>query len=453
MVDMLHGERETWFGYQGMGILVFVLLALIIFKPIEIGVAVAATGILIASRAAGSWGPSTAERTRIAGLIVAGIVLASGLAVWQLGPFVALISTILLPLALATGFLSLKGKLEEQGPRLLAVGLLVVMVMTIGFIRIVAFGPPVIDVIDLHVAAADALLDGENPYTAATAVDTSPTAADGAVWVGYPYPPLTLIAYSGAQILFGDPRWASVIAVALAVILIVRPWATLTRAQAGALVALSLALVAQPLLGHVVRSAWTDPIALPFLVGMGLLWRKNPALAAVLLGLALGTKQYFVLALPLLLVWGDDYRWKRLWIAGGVAALSILPAFLINPRGAWDALVAVHLDTPLRLDSIGVAGIGWDTPLWLLVVASAGVALWMGWQGGAASRFLLGLAAALATAFLLGSQAFLNYWFFVGAVAIVAVATDDHLLSGAPISDSEHASRPPTPRDSPGVLG
>ncbi len=249
MVDMLRSERETWFGYQGIGILAFVLLtltivkpieigvaaaatgiliaspaagswgpstaqrtriaglivaglvlalglavwqlgpfvaaisaillplalatgflswkgkleergprllALIIFQPIEIGAAVAATGILIASRAAGSWGPTTAERTRIAGLVVAGFVLAAGLAVWQLGPFVAVISAILLPLALATGFLSLKGKLEERGPRLLAVGLLVVMVMTIGFIRIVAFDPPVIDVIDLHVSAADA---------------------------------------------------------------------------------------------------------------------------------------------------------------------------------------------------------------------------------------------------------------------------------------------------------
>ena len=117
MVDMLRSERETWFGYQGIALLTFALLALTVFKPIEIGVAVAATGMLIASRAAGSWGPSTAERTRIAALIVAGIVLASGLAVWQLGPFVAVISAILLPLALATGFLSLKGKLEERGPR------------------------------------------------------------------------------------------------------------------------------------------------------------------------------------------------------------------------------------------------------------------------------------------------------------------------------------------------
>jgi hypothetical protein len=326
----------------------------------------------------------------------------------------------------------MKGRLEERGPRILAAGLLVVMVLTIGFIRIVAFEPPVIDVLDLHISAAEVLLDGGNPYTEATALDTGPNAGEGAVWVGYPYPPLTMIAYSGSFLLFGDSRWATVIAMAIVVVLLVRPWVRLSRVQAGALVALGLALVAQPVLGHVIRSAWTDALALPFLVGVGLLWRKNPLMAAVLLGLAFGTKQYFILALPLLLVWGDDYRWKRFWIAGGVAALSIVPAFVIGPGGAWDALVVAHLDTALRLDSIGVAGIGWDTPLWRLLAATVGVALWMGWAGGPASRFMLGLAATLAIAFLLGSQAFLNYWFFIGAVAVVAVASDDRLA--APVS-------------------
>jgi hypothetical protein len=287
----------------------------------------------------------------------------------------------------------------------------------------------VIDVLDLHISAAEVLLDGGNPYTEAEALDTGPNAGEGAVWVGYPYPPLTMIAYSGAYLLFGDPRWATVIAMAIVVILLVRPWVRLSRVQAGALVALGLALVAQPVLGHVIHSAWTDALALPFLAGVGLLWRKNPLMAAVLLGLAFGTKQYFILALPLLLVWGDDHRWKRFWIAGGVAALSIAPAFVIGPREAWDALVAAHLDTALRLDSIGLAGLGWDIPFWLIVAASVAVALRMGWHGGSASRFLIALGATMAVTFILGSQAFLNYWFLVGAVAIVAVASDDRLVA------------------------
>jgi len=301
----------------------------------------------------------------------------------------------------------------------------------------------VIDVLDLHIAAADALLEGQNPYTELAVVDTSPTAEEGDFWVGYPYPPLTLIAYSGSEILFGDPRWASVIALVFAVILIAHPWRAMTRAQAGALVALALALVTQPVLGHVVRSAWTDPIALPFLVGVGLLWRRNPALSAVLLGLAFGTKQYFILALPLLLVWGDDYRWKRTAIAAGVAALSVLPAFVAHPQGAWDALVAAHLETPLRLDSIGLAGIGFAAPFWLMLVASVGVAIWMGWRGGPPPRFMLGLSATLATAFLLGSQSFLNYWFFIGAVVIVAVASDD-ALNGEDPADEGSIAQPLT---------
>jgi hypothetical protein len=435
---LLRRRRDTWIGYQGFAIAAYVLAALTVFKSIEIGVAVAATGLLIASRAGGTRGPNTPERMRAAALIAAGFLLAVGLAAWLLGPFVAAIAAILTPLALWVGYLAMRGKLEELGPRMLATALLVIMVLTIGFVRIVAYDPPVIDVLDLHIAAADALLDGDNPYTDVAVVDTSPTAEEGDLWVGYPYPPLTLAAYAGAEILFGDPRWASVIAVIVAVVLIARPWQALTRPQAGALIALALALVTQPMLGDIVRSAWTDPIAIPLLVGGGLLWRRNPALSAVLLGLAFGTKQYFILALPLLLVWGDDYRWKRTAIASGVAALTVLPAFVAHPRGAWEALVAALLDTPLRLDSIGMAGIGFDIPFWLMLVASVGVALWMGWRGGPASRFMLGLSATVAVALLLGSQAFLNYWFFVGAVVIVALASDELTIRPTVASNSKH---------------
>lgn len=253
--------------------------------------------------------------------------------------------------------------------------------------------------------------------------------------MGYPYPPLTMFAYAGAHVLFGDPRWASVIAVALAVLLLVRPWAVMNRGQAGAVLALALAIVVQPDLGHIFSMAWTEPLAVPLLVGVGLLWRKNPTLAAVLLGLTLGTKQYWIVALPLLLIWQDDFRWKRVGIAGGVAAASVLPAFLVNPEAAWNAMVVNLMEVPPRLDSIGFAGIGWDIPLWLALMVSASVAIWMGRRGGSASRFLLALNATLATAFLFGSQAFLNYWFLVATLTMVAVAVDvvsgdDELAAG-----------------------
>ena len=427
VTDIVNTGRGSWSGYQGVAIVAFFVLALTIIKPINIAAAVAATGLLVASRAVPAWKNGAVQHTRKAALVSAVLFLAMGLAAWQLDPLVARAAAVLLPFAAATGYLVMKGSLEARPLRLVAAGLLVIMVLAVGFVRIIGSDPPLIDVYDLHISAADSLLDLENPYTETSAPDTRPNAPPGSVWEGYPYPPLTLIAYTGAYIVLGDPRWMTVIAVAIAVVLMVQPWAILGRAHAAALVAVALALATQPLLGYIVRSAWTDALALPFLAAAGVLWRKNPAMAAIALGLALGTKQYFVLVLPLLLVWSDDFRWKRAGIAGSVAFLSVLPAFVVDAQGAWDALVVAHLETTLRLDSIGLAGFGWHVPTWLVIAATITTALWMGWRGGLASRFLIGLAATLGVTFMVGSQAFLNYWFIVGAVAVVAVASDEHL--------------------------
>jgi hypothetical protein len=214
----------------------------------------------------------------------------------------------------------------------------------------------------------------------------------------------------------------------------------MTRRQAGALVALGLVFVVQPWLGTVIWFGWTDPLTLPLLLGAGLLWRRHPALSAMLLGLAFGTKQYFVLALPLLLAWSDVYRWKRTVIASGIAALTMLPAVLLDPVAFWNATIALALTAPGRLDSSSLAGVGLDLPFWVVIVASVGVAVWMGRAGGGSSRFQLALAATLSVAFLIGFQAFMNYWYAVGALAVFSVVT---MLS------SELPPAPDTPTGSP----
>jgi len=320
-----------------------------------------------------------------------------------------------------------RGQLEARGVRLLATAVLVLIVLLVGVLWIVPVKPPSVDVLYLHWSAADVLRDGGNPYTDAYSENTSPSAPEGAEFVGYTYPPLALAAYAGSDLAFGDPRWASVIAVALVMVLITRPWEMMTKHQAAALIALGLLIVVNPWLGTVFWFGWTDPISLPLLLGAALLWRKNPIWAAVLLGLALGTKQYFVMALPLLLAWNDTFRWKRFWVAGGVAALSIVPGLLFGPANFWNATIGPSIGAPIRLDSIGLAGIGWETPFWLVIALSVGVAVWMGRKGGSGSRFMLGLGATLGIAFLVGSQAFLNYWFLIGALAlfsaVVSVST------------------------------
>ena len=248
MVDVVNGNirvRESWLSHESVAIAAFVLLALTIIRPISIGVAVAATIVLMSSWLPWSWGRQVSTRVRYVALATAGFLLILGVAAGWGGPIV-----LVAPLVLAVAFLSLRANLDVRGMRWLAAGLLVAGVAVVGAVWVVVLESPEIDVLDLHVSAADALVHGNNPYAEARAADTSPTAPPGAEVVGYPYPPLTMLAYVAAQVLFGDPRWASVIAIAFAVLLMVRPWAALTRQQSAALIALGLAVVAQPVIGH-----------------------------------------------------------------------------------------------------------------------------------------------------------------------------------------------------------
>ena len=442
MDKLLRGRAQIgWPSYELAAVGVFVVLGFTVFIPVQIGAAVLGTSLLLATPALGAWPDDEPERIRNAALLAAVVLLGAdivGRAIGEGG--IAATSAVSFPFVLVAGFLALRGRLEEWALRTLAAGLLVLVVAAVGTTHLVAQPLPDTDVFYLHVSAAGSLSSGRNPYIEATAANTAPTAEEGETVVGYPYPPLDLVAYAGGHVLFGDPRWTSVIAVAITVLLIIRPWARLTRAQAGAAVALSLAIVTQPVLGPIFRNAWTEPIALPLLMGVGLLWRKHPMGAAVLLGLVLGLKQYWILALPLLLIWNDDYRWKRFWLAGGVAALSLLPAFLAAPGAAWNSMVVNLMDVPPRLDSIGFAGIGWNLPMWLIVMAAVVAAWWMGRQGGPAPRFLLGLLGTLSVAFLLGSQAFVNYWFLIANAAIVAVATTAAMNRHA--ENPDRATRP-----------
>lgn len=431
MTDLVKSQVSSrgWLGFQALAFAGFLMFVLTNVRPIEVGAAVAATGLLLGSRFFGAWSDRE-TRTMAVGFSLAAFLLVVGLVAGPWRPYILVTSLFVLPLAIGCVLVVRRGKVDDRGPRLAATAMLLLIVGLIGVLWIVPVKPPAADVLYLHRSAAEVLLDGRNPYTDAYSVNTNPFIEEGAEYTGYPYPPLALVAYAGSHLAFGDPRWASVIAMALVVLLVTSPWAQMTREQAGALIAVALVIVVNPWLGTIIWFGWTEPISLPLLLGAGLLWRRNPVASAVLLGLAFGTKQYFVVALPLLLLWSDSFRWKRLLIAGGVAALSLLPAVLIDPVAFWDATVAAALSAPIRLDSSGLAGVGLDLPMWLELVVIVGVTLWMARAAGGAARFLIALAAVLSVGFLIGFQAFPNYWFLVGTVAVLGVVTT--LTSGEP---------------------
>lgn len=243
-----------------------------------------------------------------------------------------------------------------------------------------------------------------------------------------------------AQWLTGDPRWASVIAVAAAVLLVAAPWLRVPRPQASVRLGAALLLAAGPAFGVVTYFAWVEPLALPFLVVAGRFWRSRPVVSAIALGLALATKQYFVLAPPLLLLRPDEFRWRRVAIVAGTVLATALPFLIWDPGALWDAVVALHLGSLPRPDSVNLVHLGIEVPRWLVVGVPIGLGVWFGRRGGEGYRFMLALAAVLGALFLLGVQAFQNYWYLVASMALIALVDRYNPIATAELATTPAAS-------------
>ena len=282
-----------------------------------------------------------------------------------------------------------------------------------------------IDVYHAHRAAGAALLDGLNPYGPAVRVlDGSPNAAPGSVIVGYPYPPVVLLTY-GVSAMLADPRLVSLLAW-----LVLLGWlgrmALRDERYSDVALAFLVLLAAAPVWPVVLFTSWTEPVSLLLLVLAASLWRSRPILGAVLLGLALASKQYFVLLTPLLLLSPGFRRVKHLPLALGVAGATLLPFILVDAVAFWEATVTNIASIGFRPDTQSVSGllaaVGVDLVLpvwvWLLVCFSFGIALARGLRSE--GDLLLGVTLVLGVAFLTG-LAFPNYWFLVAGLGAAGV--------------------------------
>ena len=321
----------------------------------------------------------------------------------------------------AIGILLVRVAYRLVEPRLwLSAAVALVVIGVVAIAVIVVRPSPRIDVILVNEAGAAAIADGQNPYTSVAVPSSSPFADEEDGFVGYVYPPAALVTYSASQWLLGDTRWVNVIALAFFVLLLLRPWSERAAPTAAYAAAASLAIVLLPSLGILLRYGWTEPIAFPFLIGAALNWRRRPLLAAVLLGLAFATKQYFILLAPLVIFWDDEWRWRRAAIVGGVVLATMLPFLVLDARALWDAAIAPALATDLRPDSLNVIALGIEPPSWIAIVLAVGLSVVLGRRGGDVVSFFLSSAAVLAIAFLFGLQSFSNYWWMVVGLELIA---------------------------------
>lgn len=374
--------------------------------------------------------PAGGIRSRTVRLAVAGL----GALVFLMGIYVGALGLPepagVMPLVVSLSVLSMIALIVFGGAAArvaLVVGVLLFVVTSVEVIATFGGNGYGLDVYRSHEAAADAVRDGQNPYTDAVKVlDGSPVAEPGAVIEGYAYPPVTLVGYVTADLVGGDPRLASV----LAVVGLVGGVAWRLREKAEAAASVLMLLAAVPLQRAIVWSGWTEPVSLALLTAGVVLWRRE-WLSPVLIGLALASKQYLVVLVPLLFLI-DTRPWRRSIVAVGVAALSLVPAAVADFSAFWSTMVTRPLGIGFRPDTRSLSGalseLGFsvEIPTWMMIGLVIALSVWLAARLHTTSGLFAGMAVVLAATFVL-SLAFTNYWWLVQwlvAFSVVVKASD-----------------------------
>ena len=291
---------------------------------------------------------------------------------------------------------------------------------------------PNIDVWRLHHAAADHLAEGDSPYRDLAVRDDSPVASENQTIDGYPYPPVTLIAYAlGSWV--GDARWASLggwLIVLSALISIV-----LRQRSRVAGVALLFVVAMQPGWPFMLEFSWTEPITLAFFAVSLASWNRHPIASSVFLGLAVASKQYMAVAILFLVFSSVDRKTMRLAVSTGVAGLTFVPFLAIDPSGLWQSVVEFFLTVPPRPDGsnlvglLASTGVVWNPHTILTVFVPSVVTVVLARKlHGSPLNLAMSMAIVLSVMFFLGTQAFGNYWFLVAMILVLGLATDRDLI-------------------------
>lgn len=365
------------------------------------------------------------------GVVLFGLVGTLGIPGLSLGPSSPLLDRLPGVIWVVVGLVALAADRSGREARKSLVLFALAVTAVIGVIHIETVRDIGLDVMVLHKQAADAIAEGQNPYTEAVTVQNgAPDAAPDDVIVGYPYPPLTALVFSIGEWVFDDARFMGLIA--WLAFLAMLGLSGLRERKDGR-VFLVLLLAALPGWPLVLRAGWTEPLSLALLAAMFFTWSRQ-RVSGGLLGLGLASKQYFAVAAPILALIRGEKRWQRV-SAAVVAVIVVLGVgFAWGPNAFWSAGIEFHLSTPPRPESsnlVGLAsllGASWKAPTAVTLGLGALVAIATG--SGARSRtdVMLAVASTLAVSFFVSSQAFANYWYLI--MGLVALALVDYLDRG-----------------------
>jgi hypothetical protein len=302
---------------------------------------------------------------------------------------------------------------------------------------------PHIDVVSVHREAFDALWNGQSPYAITfrniygvnSGFYNPDLITSDRVMFGYPYPPLSLLLAAPGHLVAGDYRYAHLVAWIGAAAFVGYLGASTFIKLAAAL------LLTQPRGFFVLEQGWTEPIALLLVAATLFAMTRRPDLAAWPSGLLAVTKQYLLLAAPLIVrfAWPLRRRWRFLLAAAGIAALVTVPLAIVQPRAFVESVVLLQLREPFRIDSLSYLSWGarhdWGAGsfAWSLGAAALALAFSVVSTPNTPAGFALGLALSTFATFAFGSKAFCNYYFFVAGILCCGAAA----LAAEPVDSGE----------------
>ncbi len=315
----------------------------------------------------------------------------------------------------------------------LSLAIIVLAVFTVFATHTIRSSPrPFIDTFIQNRDSCDALLHGINPYTISfpdiyegTSFTYPPgLVRDGRVMMGYPYVPLPLLLQLPSYAIFGDPRYAQMLALLLAGIFFIA-----MDLRLGTLAAILLLFT--PRVFYVVDMSWVDSFMVMLLAATTWCALRKRRLLPIALGLFIASKQHVFLCLPLTFLLTGTWRNATMLNikAVAVAALVSLPMAMWNFPAFFENTVMLQLRLPFRDDSLSylawIAQLGGPKlPSFIGFIALA-VAMWFCLKRlrPSTSSYALAVAFSFFALFAFNKQAFCNYYFFVIGAMCCALAS------------------------------
>lgn len=256
---------------------------------------------------------------------------------------------------------------------------------------------PWIDVWYMVTHASKCVTSMCNPYTMSTP-------DSGGVTYGITYFPGSFLFLTPFRVLYGDIRYGLVAALIVAAALLPR----VIDGRYGRIAGCLMLTVPGTLLS--LQMSWVEPLLLVFFVLMLLGWKRGePWLFVLALAAAFVTKQHVLLLAPLLML---VFGWRKVVLAGGLAAVVGLPWFLASPSAFYDDTVKYFFGLGPRSDALSLWAMspGSLRPFLppLLVVLMYAV-VWR-WVPRTPSGFLVGSGLVLAGFEFVNKISFYNEW-------------------------------------------